>query len=129
MLTTVLIIAGVIVVMVIINKMNSRGIAQVNAADALSIANDSGALILDVRSSQEFGGGHLKGAKLIPVSELSGRMSEVEKFKDKPVLVYCHAGTRSAMAAQILKKAGFLKVHNLRGGISAWIGNGNKVVK
>ncbi len=46
--------------------------------------------------------GHIKNAKLIPVSDLSGRLKEIEGWRDKDLLVYCQSGMRSAQAARIL---------------------------
>ncbi len=129
MLNTVLIIVAVIIFFVVFNNFNNRGILQVNATEALQIQNNKDALVLDVRSSQEYAGGHLKSAKLIPVGELTNRLNEISSYKDKTVLVYCHSGNRSTMASQVLKKNGFTKVNNLRGGITAWSSSGNKIVK
>ncbi len=76
--------------------------------------------LLDVRSPAEFDGelGHLAGAQLIPLDELRGRTSEVPS--DKPVVVVCQTGRRSAMGATILEKAGFDQAANLAGGMVAW---------
>lgn len=77
-------------------------------------------LLLDVRTQAEYDSGYIEGATLIPVDELENRLSEIEDYKDKTVLVYCRSGNRSMVAADILVKNGFSKVHNLLGGIGAW---------
>ena len=77
-----------------------------------------GALLLDVRSPGEFAGGHLPGAKNVPVQELGGRLRELGQ-QSRPVVVYCLSGGRSAQAAQMLKAAGFTAVHNL-GPMGRW---------
>jgi rhodanese-related sulfurtransferase len=77
-----------------------------------------GAALLDVRSPGEFGGGHLDGARNIPVGEIARRSGEVGG-KDRPVIVYCASGTRSAAAKRVLKSAGFSRVYNL-GAMSNW---------
>ena len=64
-----------------------------------------GAALVDVRSPDEFGEGHVQGARNIPVATLAGRLAEIPK--DKPVVVYCAAGSRSAAAARTLKAAGY----------------------
>jgi sulfur dioxygenase len=76
--------------------------------------------VLDVRSPAELDGelGHLKGAQLIPLDELRTRASEVRS--DKPVVAVCQTGTRSAMAAAILKQAGIARVANIAGGMIRW---------
>ncbi len=77
-----------------------------------------GAVLLDVRTREEFESGHLDGAKLVPVQELEARWAEVGPV-DKPVVVYCRSGRRSQNAAQILKAHGFTQVHDL-GAMSNW---------
>lgn len=78
-----------------------------------------GALLLDVRTTGEFGGGHLEGAVNIPVEQLEAKMASVPAKKDQPIVVYCHSGRRSAAAKQMLEKAGFQKVSDL-GAKSNW---------
>ena len=77
--------------------------------------------LLDVRTQDEYNEVHIDGATLISVYELEGRISEIEQYKDTPVLVYCRSGNRSIVASQILIENGFMNVTDLQGGISAWI--------
>ncbi|MFW6730841.1 MAG: rhodanese-like domain-containing protein [Synechococcus sp.] len=76
--------------------------------------------LLDVRSAEEFHGpdGHVPGSLLLPLPELEQRSSEIPT--DKPVVVVCHSGSRSALATQQLLKAGHSQVANLRGGLACW---------
>lgn len=76
-----------------------------------------GALLLDVRSPEEFASGRLPDAVNIPVEELKSRLGELEA--KRPIVVYCRSGRRSAKAAELLKSAGFQQVHDL-GPMSAW---------
>lgn len=78
----------------------------------------SGARLVDVRTPEEYADGHLPGAVNIPVDELGRRLDELGP-RDKPVVVYCASGVRSASAARILAAAGFSAVHNL-GAMSNW---------
>ena len=82
-----------------------------------------GALLLDVRTPEEYEGRHLDGAINIPVDQLGSRMAEVDKLttndKTKPIVVYCMSGGRAAQAKEDLVKAGHTQVTNL-GGISNW---------
>jgi sulfur dioxygenase len=80
--------------------------------------------ILDVRSSEEFEGpdGRVAGSLLIPLPELESRASSIPS--DRPVVVVCHSGSRSALATQQLLKAGHGQVANLRGGLSRWSDEG-----
>jgi rhodanese-related sulfurtransferase len=71
----------------------------------------------------------LPDAKNIPVAKLAERIGELEKFKDKPIIVCCASGMRSNKACAELKKQGFEKLFNLNGGIDAWVGAGYPVKK
>jgi glyoxylase-like metal-dependent hydrolase (beta-lactamase superfamily II)/rhodanese-related sulfurtransferase len=77
-------------------------------------------MVLDVRSAEEFHGpdGRITGSLLIPLPELERRRAEIPV--DRPLVVVCHAGSRSALATQQLQKAGLARVANLRGGLSRW---------
>lgn len=70
-----------------------------------------GAVIIDVRSPSEYAGGHIKGAKNIPLDNISKNFKKVGS-KDKPVITCCASGMRSASAKGILENAGFEKVYN-----------------
>ena len=74
---------------------------------------EAGAVIVDVRTPEEFRGGAYPGARNIPVQELATRMAEIPK--DKPVVLYCASGGRSGLAAAMLKRAGFADVSNAGG--------------
>jgi len=76
--------------------------------------------LVDVRGAEEFDGpdGHLTGSLLIPLPELQERLAEIPL--ERPVVLLCHSGCRSALATQLLLKAGRDKVANLRGGLRAW---------
>jgi rhodanese-related sulfurtransferase/rubrerythrin len=76
--------------------------------------------LVDVRQPGEYEKGHLPGARLIPVGQLSDRVSELDP--DKTTIVYCAAGVRSRAGASILERAGFREVHNMSGGFNAWQG-------
>lgn len=94
--------------------------ASVSASEAVILINRSHAVVLDVRDDAEFAAGHIADAKHIPLAQLPDRLKELTRFKDKPVLVYCESGARSAKAAAILAKNEFKQVQQLQGGIKAW---------
>ena len=77
-----------------------------------------GASLIDVRSPAEFAAGHISGARNIPVGEIARRSTEAGST-DRPVVVYCASGTRSAMARRTLRAAGYRQVYNL-GPMSRW---------
>jgi parallel beta-helix repeat protein len=82
------------------------------------IESDPSLVILDVRTQSEYDSGHIRNARLIPLTELEGRLNELNKT-DK-ILVYCGSGTRSATASQILADNGFLHIYNMLWGITYW---------
>jgi glyoxylase-like metal-dependent hydrolase (beta-lactamase superfamily II)/rhodanese-related sulfurtransferase len=83
--------------------------------------------ILDVREPDEFSGplGHIRGAVLIPLGELSERAGELDRAQ--PVVTVCRAGGRSAQATVILREAGFTHLANLNGGMLRWRAEGHPV--
>lgn len=83
------------------------------------LVTEQGALLVDVRTPEEFGSGHVDGALNVPVGELEAKLATFPAKKNQNVLVYCRSGRRSAKAAMILTKAGFTKVYGL-GGMSNW---------
>lgn len=101
----------------------------VNPAQATMLINREDALVLDVREVGEFIEGHLPDARNIPAAKLSERIGELEKFKDKAIVVCCASGMRSNKACAELKKQGFAKISNLAGGVDAWVGAGYPVKK
>ena len=70
----------------------------------------NGAVVIDVRTQQEFASGHAKGALNIPLDSLSARIKELPK--DKPILTCCASGMRSGTAKSILQANGFKEVYN-----------------
>ena len=77
-----------------------------------------GAALVDVRTPEEFQGGHIPGAINIPVQEMAVRWKEIGPTT-RAVVLYCRSGARSTVAAQILKQAGYAQVLNI-GPMSAW---------
>ncbi len=87
----------------------------------MKIADSTDVVLLDVRTEGEFNGnlGHLPGAILIPIQELDSRLKELDKYKDKEIIVYCRSGNRSGTGARILNEKGFNAV-NMLGGMIEW---------
>jgi rhodanese-related sulfurtransferase len=89
-------------------------------AEATLLMNRAHAVVIDVRESGAWAAGHIAGARHIALAQLEQRMSELEKFKAKPLIVCCASGVRGSSAGDRLRKAGFEKVFNLSGGIAGW---------
>ncbi len=86
----------------------------------------SGAIILDVRTREEFVGGHIEGSLLMPLEELTTLMDALPR--DKLIIAVCRSGVRSNQARVILRNAGFKQVTSMTGGMEAWIAKGFPVV-
>ncbi len=76
------------------------------------------ALVLDVREPHEFAEVRIEGSLLLPMSQLATRLDEIPR--DRPVLVLCHVGGRSARVTGFLRQQGWEDVGNVAGGIDAW---------
>lgn len=103
------------------NLFGSSQTSAVQTVDAATVkerlAGKPAPFVLDVRQPDEFRSGHIKGAKLIPLDQLSGRLDELPR--DREILCVCRSGARSSVAARQLAGAGFT-VMNLRGGMMSW---------
>ncbi|WP_071871284.1 rhodanese-like domain-containing protein [Atopomonas hussainii] len=86
------------------------------------------ALLLDVRSANEYAAGHISGAHNISHDQLGMRLAELTAYRDQPVVVYCHSGTRTRYAIELLEAKGFSHVRHLRGDYLEWRSAGRPVV-
>lgn len=77
-------------------------------------------LLLDVRRQNEWDYVHLPDSLLIPLDQLAARAGELGPDKHQRIAVLCHHGQRSVIGTAILRKAGFINVHSVAGGIEAW---------
>lgn len=113
---------GLLTVLIVTElKRVTRSYDEIGTSAAVRLMNDNDALVLDVRESKDTKAGMLSGATNIPLKDLSNRVSELERHKDKQVLVYCDVGMRGGQACQQLTAAGFANVSLLRGGANAWV--------
>lgn len=93
---------------------------SVTPQEAINLINHEEAVVVDVRETSEFTGGHIIDAIHIPAGSLSQQLKTLEKHKSKPIIMSCMSGARSGQACGVLLKNGFEKVHNLKGGVMAW---------
>ena len=99
---------------------NQGNKSLISPTEATMLINREEAVVIDVREQTEFSKGHIPNARHIPAGELQRRSGDLEKFKGRPIILCCATGARSATAVSTLKKAGFDKLYNLRGGIYEW---------
>ena len=105
--------------------MNSK-FTTLNANDFEKAIADSSAIILDVRTADEYSGGHIPNAINIDVNRAGFLYEADERLpKDKTIAVYCHGGVRSRKAASLLSDNGFC-ILNLDGGIKEWMSAGKE---
>ena len=104
-----------------VELIRSRGDdTQLSPVEATLLVNREDAIVIDVREQGEYAQGHIPNARHIPAGEIERRSKEMEKWKDHPVILCCATGARSNSAAGTLRKAGFNRIYNLRGGMMEW---------
>jgi rhodanese-related sulfurtransferase len=115
---------GATVLAMIANEVHGSftGGKKLPPAEAVRLINDRDARVIDVRPVADFKKGHLLGAVSIPHDKLKARLSELEKDKSKPLIVYCALGGTARESVLLLKQAGFAEVYPLAGGLNAWVG-------
>lgn len=106
---------------------SGQQVREVGPEEALKKVRSGEAQVVDVREDYEWNAGHVEGARHIPLGQLSFRTSELDR--EKEVLTICASGGRSAVAAEMLQKAGFPRVASVDGGMSSWKSRGFRVVQ
>jgi len=101
-------------------RLRMSGIETATVFEAVALSNHDNAIFVDVRETKEMVSGVINGAYRVPLSSFDKDSTQLAKFTDKPVIVYCRSGNRSFGAAAKLKKNGFDRVYNLTGGVLAW---------
>ena len=113
--------AGVLLLAVVAYELRHRAhsAAAVSPTEAVRLMND-GAVMVDVRSVNQFKDGHIAGARSVPGDQIADGAKALEKLRDKTVITCCESGITSGAAARKLTELGFKQVFNLRGGLAAW---------
>jgi rhodanese-related sulfurtransferase len=97
-------------------------IEEISVAEAKPIVSEKKTQFIDVRTTEEYAGGHAPNAVNIPLDTLPKELAKLDQ--SQPVYVICQTGRRSEKGAKILTEAGFKKVYNIEGGTSAWTAAG-----
>ena len=103
-----------------VHKVNAKAFSE-------AVVNEQ-AILIDVRTPDEYAAGHLQGATNINVDGASFASQIDALDKTKTYAVYCHSGRRSGIATAAMEKAGFVHIYDLDGGIQAWQSAGGEVV-
>jgi len=93
---------------------------RASTLDVTMMLNRGKSVLVDVRTPEEFAAGHMRDAKNIPLADLAKRIGELDKSKDKTIIVVCQSGNRADKAMAQFKQAGFTDVVGLEGGLAAW---------
>jgi len=111
--------------------LNALPIEKLNLLTAADLkemmAKDEGLLVVDVRSLDEYNGGHIEGSKHVYAGLVEQRAGEIPR--DRPVALICKSGTRSGFASSMLLRMGYRNVYNVLGGMTAWVNAGYTVAK
>ncbi len=96
------------------------GEASTDVAGLKAKLEVGGAVLIDVRTADEYASGHIPGARSIPLDQLDAHLTELNTYKDQDLYLVCEKGGRSLAATQQLASAGFTRPINVVGGTSAW---------
>jgi len=99
---------------------DNSAINQVSPIESAGLQSNDFAVIIDVRTKNEWNNQRVSGAVHIPLAELKSRINELKSYDDKELIMMCAVGGRSSKAVEILQQAGFNNVSNMNGGIVAW---------
>ena len=108
------------VMLMLPNMGKGGGADSVSANEAVQLMNRDKAVVVDVCSPEEYAGGHITGAKSVPLGDLEQKLGGVAKNKASPLVMVCASGMRSRRAVAVAKKLGYEKVYTLAGGMGAW---------
>jgi rhodanese-related sulfurtransferase len=109
-----------LIVVAIIFLHQSTGGKTVGPQQAVMLINRANAVVLDVRDKKEFDSGHIVDAINIPLAKLSQRMAELEKYRERPMVVVCKMGQHASDACKTLQTAGYSQAVRLTGGLAEW---------
>lgn len=116
-----LLVAMLVAAMVLLFQHESRKSGKALTPQQLvNEVNKSEAVVVDVREEKEFKKGHIVDAVNIPYAKMTDRWVELEKFRDKPVILVCNIGQHSGPAGKVLAAQGFTNINRLSGGMSEW---------
>lgn len=102
------------------NLLSGLDKSSISPQKATELINREDAVVVDVRPMNDFAAGHVLHSINIPMNSFGKQLGQLDKYKGRPVIVACRSGAQSSAACKQLRKAGFEKVFNLRGGIMAW---------
>lgn len=116
LLATALLVA---IAMLVMHEKRKSG-TSVTPQQAINLVNAEQGVFLDLRDAADYKQGHIADALHIPTAKLAERMAELEKYRDKPIILVCKMGQQSGAAGKQLKAGEFDKVYKMAGGMMEW---------
>lgn len=117
----ILVTIFLVILFLLLRTFIATGAAKsINTLEAVRLMNKEDAVVLDVRTQDEYKQGHIANSSNIPLGLVDTRISDIQNNKSLPVIIVCQSGNRSMQAARVLKKHGFEKLFNLTGGMLSW---------
>ena len=116
----ILVLALFICITMLIRNENQKSGPALSPQQAIKIVNQENGIFLDVRDLREFKDGHIVAAINIPFNKLSEQLSQIEKYKDQPIIVVCKMGHQSGAGCKQLKLQGFQRIFKMTGGMFEW---------
>lgn len=113
-------LAALIVAYIIFEVKQDPGSKEVSVEQAVALYNHESALILDIRSKEDYAQGHIVGAVHLDMDHFDSKLKKLHKYIEKPIIVVCKAGKQSAKVVKRLRVAGFTEALSLSGGVHAW---------
>ena len=108
------------IVITLVVYLKAKAGNSVSPHGATLLVNREDGVILDIRDTKAFEGGHVVDAINIPLAKLGERIKELDKFREKPLVVVCQMGHQSGDAVKILEENGFSAVSRMSGGMTEW---------
>ncbi|MCB1705292.1 MAG: rhodanese-like domain-containing protein [Halioglobus sp.] len=116
-----MLVAALLVVIVMLIRHESRKSGpSLTPQQAINMVNSENGVFLDLRDAAEFKKGHIVGAVNIPATKLATRLAELEKYKEKPIVLVCKMGQQSGAAGKQLKAENYTQVYKMTGGMMEW---------
>jgi len=108
---------------------NRKGGQGISTQEATQLINKEDGVVIDLRSESEYKAGHILNAVNIPYTSIQSRLSDFEKYKDKPIILVCKIGQHSRPAGKILMQNNIERVLRLTGGIGEWTASNLPLIK
>lgn len=97
-----------------------RVAAPISPSRATRLSNSEDAAFVDVRAKKDYDQGHLPGARHVPAREIEQYLKQLEKLRERPLILYDDGGLEAERAAKVLARNGFVQLYALQGGLPAW---------